>query len=120
MIENKPGVMIYFDMLPALESLSNTDKGILFEAILRYGKYRVESKLTPKTQVIWPLIRFRLDTDEMRYANTVVRRRYAAYVRWTKQQGKEPVDFIAWQEEKGYIPCEEEYIPLEPVFLPNQ
>ena len=115
--DNKPGVMIYFDVLPAMEHLSYTDKGRLFEAILRYGKYHVESNLSKRTEVLWPLIRMRLDTDEIRYQNTVTRRRYAAYVRWAKNEGKEPLDYVAWQEEKGYAVCDEEYIPLEPVFL---
>ena len=117
-MHEKPGVMLYFDLLPALEGLSNADKGILLEAILRYGKCRAEIPLTKRTEVIWPLIRTRLDTDEMRYLRTVTRRQYAAYVRWAKRAGKDPVDFITWQERKGYAVNDEEMISLEPEFLP--
>lgn len=115
----KPGVMIYFDLLEAMESLSVTDKGMLFEAILRYGKYRVESKLSKRAQVLWPMIRMRLDSDELRYTNTVTRRKYAAYVRWAKRQNVQPLDFVTWQEEKGYAVLEEDCVDMDPVFLPD-
>ena len=118
-MNEKPGVMLYFDLLPTLEELSNADKGLLLEAILKYGKRREEIKLSKRTEVIWPLIRMRLDTDEMRYLRTVTRRQYAAYVRWAKRMGKDPVDFITWQERKGYAVNDEEMICLEPEFLPS-
>lgn len=118
-MKDKPGVMLYFDLLPALEGLSNADKGLLLEAILRYGKRREEMPMNKRIQVIWPLIRMRLDTDEMRYLRTVTRRQYASYVRWAKRAGKTPVDFITWQERKGYAVNDEEMINLEPEFLPG-
>ena len=38
-MKEKPGVMIYFDVLPVLTHLSIEEKGMLFEAILNYAKY---------------------------------------------------------------------------------
>ena len=32
-MENKPGVVVYFDMLPMREQLSDKNKGILFQSI---------------------------------------------------------------------------------------
>ena len=34
---SKPGVMIYFDIAPAMKHLTDADKGRLFDAILEYG-----------------------------------------------------------------------------------
>ena len=117
-MSKKPGVMIYFDMLPAIRNLSNSDKGILFEAILEYGQSRRQIPLSNKVMVIWPLIQQRMAVDEMRYMRTVMRRAYAAYRRWAKQQGEEPMEFLQWQEKKGYALIDEEYDEGSEVFLP--
>ena len=116
-MSRKPGVMIYFDLLPAIRNLSNSEKGILFEAILEYGNCRKQSTLTPKTQIIWPLIQQRLDYDEMQYTKAVTKRAYSAYIRWAKHNGEEPMDFTAWQEKKGYALIDEAYEPATGCFV---
>lgn len=116
-MNQKPGVMIYFDILPAIRSMSNADKGILFEAILEYGLHRQRIPLTKKTEVLWPLIQQRVDRDELQYNKAVVKRAYAAYVRWAKQNGEEPLDFTAWQEKKGYPLMSDSYEPTAGYFF---
>ena len=37
--DNKPGVMIYFDIIPLIEGMSPDDAGQLFLAILKYAQY---------------------------------------------------------------------------------
>ena len=101
-MSKKPGVMIYFNMLPAMRNLSNSDKGILFEAILDYGNNRKLNTLTPRTQILWPLVQQRLDYDEMQYMKAVTKRAYSAYIRWAQYNGETPMDFTTWQEKKGY------------------
>ena len=118
-MSKRPGVMIYFDMLPVLRTLSNTDKGILFEAILEYGANKKEIELTKKTAVIWPLILQRMTVDEIRYNRTFTRRAYASYRRGAKQQGEEPLEFIQWQQENGQYPLNEDYDADTNVFLPD-
>ena len=108
-MSRKPGVMIYFDLLPALRSMSNSDKGALFEAILEYGNCRRELPLSSKAQILWPIIKQRLDRDEMQYVNAVTKRAYAAYIRWAKHNAQEPMDFTSWQESKGYALIDEAY-----------
>ena len=119
-MSKKPGVMIYFDMLPVLHTLSNTDKGILFEAILQYGYDKTMIELTKRTAVIWPLIEQRMAVDECRYKRTVIRRAYAAYRRWAKQQGEEPLEFVQWQQENGHSYINEDYDPEANAFLPEE
>lgn len=119
-MNQKPGVMMYFDLLPVLRSLSNADKGILFEAILEYGLHRRVIQLSNKTTVLWPLIQQRLDRDEMQYCKAVTKRAYAAYVRWCKYHGQTPLDFTQWQEEKGYCLINEAYEPTANAFCKDE
>lgn len=98
----KPGVMIYFDMLPTMEGLTTTDMGVLFKAIMQYGLIGIPGKLTKRTELLWPMIKSRLDSDTMRYIKTVRRKEYAAYVRWAKRHEEEPKDFVSWMEDKHF------------------
>ena len=95
-MKRKPGVMVYFEMRSMLKLLSDTEKGKLFEAILEYGETGMVSDLSEKLKVAWPLIQMRLDMDNSRYELTVMKRRYAAYTRWAKEQGKEVKTFEEW------------------------
>lgn len=116
-MNQKPGVMIYFDMLPAIKNLSKTDKGILFEAILEYGLYKSIPQLPQKVMILWPLVQMRLDRDEMQYCNVVTKRAYSAYVRWAKHAGEPAMDFRTWQEKKGYALINESYEPSTGCFV---
>jgi len=116
-MNQKPGVMLYFDMLPSIRNLSNAQKGILFEAILQYGYNRTIPKLPDKLLVVWPLIQMRLDRDEMQYMNVVTKRAYSAYVRWAKHNNQEVMDFTTWQEKKGYALINETYEPSTGCFI---
>ena len=92
-MKQKPGVMIYFDVIPVFAYLSMEEKGMLFEAILNYAKYGELPELSEKLMVIWPLIQQRLDFDEARYQVTVLKRKYSAYARWEKQNGNQPLPY---------------------------
>ena len=108
-MSDKPGVMIYFDILPAIRHMSNADKGILFEAMLEYGQTGMEMELPKRLHVLWPLIQMRLDSDTLRYEKTVITKKYAAYVRWSKKQNINPISFVDWMMQEGY----ERYIRQE-------
>ena len=101
-MKQKPGVMIYFDIIPVLDLLSNADAGILFRAILQYGENGVLPELEPNLALLWPLIQQRLDRDWDRYQATVIKRKYAAYSRWEKKHEREPLPFAHWVEARGY------------------
>lgn len=95
-MEVKPGVMIYFDMLPILQRLSEKHAGILFRAILEYGAGQTIPELPRQLQMFWPLIQMRLDTDDEHYYQTKCKRKYAVYVRWCKDRGQEPLSYSEW------------------------
>ena len=101
-MKQKPGVMIYFDIIPVLDLLSSADAGILFRAILQYGESGVLPELEPNLALLWPLIQQRLDHDWDRYQHTVIKRKYAAYSRWEKQHDRQPIPYSQWVEAKGY------------------
>jgi hypothetical protein len=99
-MNQKPGVMVYFDMLPAIEHLSKVDSGVLFQAILRYGRHEELPQMSAKLKVVWPLVQQRLDRDEEQYCKVVTKRAYSAYVRWAKHNKEDVMSFQNWQERK--------------------
>lgn len=100
-MNQKPGVMVYFDMLPAIENLSKADSGVLFHAILRYGRHEEIPEMSAKLKVVWPLVQQRLDRDEEQYSKVVTKRAYSAYVRWAKHHKEDVMSFQNWQEKKA-------------------
>ena len=101
-MKRKPGVMVYFEIRGMLKLLSDAEKGKLFEAILEYGETGMEQELDDKLKIAWPLIRMRLDMDNTRYEFVGYKRKYAAYTRWAKEHGEDPVDFESWMAKHGF------------------
>lgn len=115
MKKTKPGVMIYFSILDAFSCLTYEEKGILFEAILRFakdGKEPKKEKLGPLLP-IWRLLKPHLVADNERYYEVTTRRQYAAYVRWSKKKGQEVLDYDDWvasggaEKEHTYLDAED-------------
>ena len=110
-MKKKPGVMVYFELRGMLKLLSAAEKGRLFEALLEYGATGMVEELSDTPKVAWPLIQMRLDMDNTRYEFTVYKRKYAAYTRWAKEHGEEPLEFEAWMAEHGFC-CDHAPLPL--------
>lgn len=79
---DRPGVMVYFEVLDALDVLEDTDKGRLFEGILRYGRDGEVPDFTGPLMAVWALIKNRLDRDSQRYADRCEKARAAVNKRW--------------------------------------
>lgn len=107
---DKPGVMIYFELIECLKHLTDDQAGKLFRAILHYGATRQELPLTDSLLPLWPIIRMRLDTDDQRYFKVSLKRRYAIYVRWNKSHGHTPLSYDEWLANPEYH--EQEDSPL--------
>ena len=101
-MNKRPGVMLYFSLRPVLDRLSNEDNGILFDAILQYADTGTTPSLPGSLYVLWPLVQSNLVHDDLRYRQTVIKRKYAAYVRWAKQHNDFPMDYYHWAQQKGY------------------
>ncbi len=91
MTENKPGVMIYFELLPAVQRMSDVARGQLFLAILSYAKDGIEPVLDDNLMVIWAFMKPRIDADDAAYLSKQLHSKHAAYC---KQHGK--IDFDTW------------------------
>ena len=109
--EGKPGIMIYFDLIPALSLLSNEEKGILLQMMMEYGKTGIEpkNKRSNMVEIAWCIIKQRLDFDDETYYKKVTKSKYGAYVRWCKKKGDSVLDYDDWvnsggaQEENTYL-----------------
>lgn len=101
-MKKKPGVMVYFDLRKMLKLLPDTEKGKLFEAILDYGETGKVGELTDTLRIVWPLIQHKLDKDSFEYDKKVVKRKYASYIRWSKQHNEPILSYEDWLDTEGY------------------
>ena len=83
---NKPGVMIYFEILPIIEQLSNASQLALFWAIMNYARTGKEPKLRREASIIWSFIQPMLDRDQERYARTLEARRKGGLAKAAKMR----------------------------------
>ncbi len=80
--KKKPGVMLYFDIRPALQRLSLEERGLLFEAILEFGEFKTEPCFTGTLDVAWAFIVQRLIEDDKTYYNKCAKASENANKRW--------------------------------------
>ena len=97
----RPGIILYFDMVAPLKRLGYEDKGKLLEAILEYGQYGVVPELDGVLPFIWDCIQPKLDADAKRYRKTVFQKTHASYCAKEKKAGRTPIDFDDWCEKEG-------------------
>lgn len=95
----RPGIMVYFDMLDALEEYEAEERGLLFTAMLRYGLYGEIPEFEDRgMRTLWKNVQPRIDADGVRYENTCNGRRYSVYHREAKKRGEEPLSREAWEQ----------------------
>ena len=94
----KPGIMVYFDIRPCLDMMPMEMRGELLTAMMDYGQTGKEPELTGMLEVIWPLIRVRLDCDTKRYDKIVIRNQYATYAKAAKKNKEEKLAYEKWLE----------------------
>ena len=95
-MSNKPGVMMYFELRPSLEKMSDELAGKLFRVMMEYGETQFEPGIPEGLELIWPLIRCGIDRDDKRYRDKSLRSAYNIYVRWEKEKGRIPLSFDEW------------------------
>ena len=84
----KPGIMLYFELMPCLQRLDDAQKGRLLWGMLAYGRDGEEPDFDSDEALAmaWPFVRLRLDQDEERYLKKVEQRHQAAVSRWQKKE----------------------------------
>ena len=96
MAQQKPGVMLYFEMRNVFEELSNEKRGILISAILDYSEFGIQPDFRGSLRIAWASIRHKLDRDDDNYARKSQVRRYAVYIRESKKDGVLPLPYEQW------------------------
>ena len=71
----QPGVMLYFEIMPALMMLKDKQRLAVYDAIMRYGQYGEEPDLKGEAAICWGFIQSALDRDRERYERVVEARR---------------------------------------------
>ncbi len=94
----KPGIMMYFEIYPCLKLMSREEKGDLLESMMHYGMTGEEPKLSGTLEVLWPLLKDRVDRDTDRYNRTVVRNQYASYVKSAQSKNQTALSYEDWKE----------------------
>lgn len=102
--DNKPGVMIYFDITPLIEEMNPENAGQLFLAILKYAQYGEVPSLSGLARSVWPFIKSLVDRDSRRYDIARKKKQWATYCRDAKRRGEEPLDFDLWLNDNGRSP----------------
>lgn len=96
-MSQRPGVMLFFDVRPAIKRLTVEERGRLFEAILDYGELGLLPDFEGGLGIVWDFIQPRIDQDAARYADKVLKNRYSVYTREAKKAGIQPVEFEIWR-----------------------
>lgn len=98
-MRKRPGVLIYFDIRPALKMLSLEEKGQLFDAIMDYSELGDVPELEGMLGMAWTFIQPKLDRDGETYKKNGLRKRYSAYIRWARDKGNPELSFEDWLTE---------------------
>lgn len=77
----KPGVMIYLDILPTLELLSNEEAGELFKAAVHYAAGELPEITLEKVRKIWPRVKVRIEADNRAYFEKTRNSQFAVFHR---------------------------------------
>lgn len=86
-VADRPGVMVYFSLRPALKRLNMEEKGRLFDAILDYGQTGALPELEGVLGVCWDFIQPMIDKDAEAYRQKCERAKKSVEARWAREKG---------------------------------
>lgn len=106
----KPGVVLYFDTLHALEALSDSQRGRMLTAIGRFSEHGEAPDFDDDSMLTlaWGFIEPRIVMDDSRYKNSILQRQYAVFVREKKKLGEDVPSFEVWKERSTSADIESE------------
>ena len=99
----RPGIMIYFDLEPALSMLSDSEVGQLFKAAMKYGEFGVVPELDGMVAMAWTFVKPKIDRDNEAYNERCIQNAYNRYVGECKKHNASALSREDW-EIKIYIP----------------
>lgn len=65
--KKKPGVMLYFDVRPCLNRLTDAEQAQLFRGILDYGESGIDPGFENRLGLVWDFVKPMIDRDADRY-----------------------------------------------------
>lgn len=87
-MSNRPGVMVYFDLLPVLNVLDDAQAGRLFRGILEYAQDGVVPDFSePVLLVAWAGIQDKLDRDASKYEERCTKNAFSRYCGLENKRG---------------------------------
>ena len=113
MAGNKPGVMIYFEALQAIDALDAEDTKQIIGAILRYARDGENPSLQGALAALWFFIKPSLDRDGAKYDEMRTRGLWLTYCRKCKKEDIEPLpleEWVAQQAVDGALSCSEQAV----------
>lgn len=96
---SRPGVMLYFSILPALDSLPPASAGTLLLAAMHYAQDGKEPIFDDGALAFaWAFLKPMIEKDGEAYDGKKQRGEWLTYCRKCKQDNVSPLDFEAWRE----------------------
>lgn len=97
----RPGIMVYFDLIDSLQDYTDAEAGLLFRAMLEYGKTGAIPEFSDRgMKTLWRSIQQKIDRDGGKYRDRCDSGAYAVYVREANKQGIEPLTFDDWKSNR--------------------
>lgn len=101
--QHRPGLMLYFDLRPAIQRLNMEQRGALLTAILDYAELgELPTDLDDLTGMAFDFLRPRLERDASRYESKKAQQQYASYCAGCKRRGETAQSFDEWIASVGY------------------
>ena len=95
----RPGLLLYFDILPALDKLPHEAVGELLLAALHYAQDSIEPTFDDTSlDFAWAFLKPAIDRDGVAYQDKRQRGDWLVYCRQCKRDGEQPLDFETWRE----------------------
>ena len=94
----RPGVMFFFDLEPALKMLSDEEAGRLFKAAMEYAHYGVVPEFDGMVALAWTFIQPKIDRDRDAYDLRCKKSEYAAFCSHLGEGVTKPT-FEEWEQQ---------------------
>lgn len=115
----RPGVMLYFSILPALDSLPPASAGTLLLAAMHYAQDGQEPVFEDATLAFaWALLKPSIDRDAEVYDEKRLRGEWMTYCRQCKREGNEAADFETWRQRTVTEPLHTD-MDTKPISIPD-
>lgn len=115
----RPGVMLYFSILPALDSLPPASAGTLLLAAMHYAQDGREPTFEDGTlSFAWPFLKPSIDRDGEVYDEKRLRGEWLTYCRQCKRDGNEALDFETWRQRTVTEPLHTD-TDTQPISIPD-